>query len=151
MYRIFGILSIILIILTGCGSTSSGSGSEESDQNEPPEASITIQDKAVSFQQGSYCWSGSGQGVCIDKSGAVDLTEDVEPVIVQGNESIKISYEQEPSELYVRVLKDGSEHANMKDKFEFQTPSEPGTYVYDVFAKWREKGDLALAFKIKVQ
>ncbi len=151
MYRIIGILSIILILMTGCGSNSNATGSGKSEQNEPPEASITVQDKDVSFQQGSYCWSSSGQGVCVDKSGAEDLTKDIEPMIVQGNETIRISYEEEPSQLHVRILKDGNVHANLKDQSEFQTPAEPGIYVYDVFAKWREKGDLAIAFKIKVE
>ncbi|WP_221569305.1 hypothetical protein [Alkalihalobacillus sp. TS-13] len=30
-------------------------------------------------------------------------------------------------------------------------PSEPGTYVVDVLARWKDRGDQFIAFKVKVE
>ena len=129
------------------GLYTSGSGGS----SHPPKATITIDDKELSYQKGSYCWSDSGQGVCADTVGAEDLTKDVEPLVVNKNGSINISYEEQPSELFVRMLKNGNEVQKMQDKYEVKVPSEAGTYVYNVFARWKDKGDASLAFKITVQ
>lgn len=151
MHCIRGIitLSIFVLILSACGDISTGSG--KSSEPKVPEATITINGKAVSYKKGTYCWKTSDQGMCVDKAGAEELTKDSDPFVVTSNGTIKISYEKQPSELFVRVLKDGNEHQQNQDEYELQVPSEQGTYIYDVFARWKKKGDLAIAFKIKIQ
>jgi hypothetical protein len=151
MHRIRGIitLSIFVLILSACGDLSTGSG--KSSEPKLPEATITIDGKAVSYKKGTYCWKTSDQGMCVDKAGAYELTKDSAPLVVTSNSTIKISYEEQPSELFVRVLKDGKVHQQTNDDYELQVPSEQGTYIYDIFARWKKKGDLALAFKIEIQ
>ncbi|MCF6139629.1 hypothetical protein [Pseudalkalibacillus berkeleyi] len=151
MFRLLSVfvLSLSILMLAGCGSVANGSG--ESKEQKPPKATITIEDKEVSYKEGSYCWSTSYKGVCADTGGAEELTEDTPPLVVSKSGNMQISYEQDPSSLHVMVLKDGAEHQTFKDQYELKIPEEPGTYVYGVFAKWENQGDSFIAYKIKVK
>ncbi|MGP4082826.1 hypothetical protein ACTWQL_23400 [Pseudalkalibacillus sp. R45] len=142
------ILLLVCLGLAGC----SGNLFSILDQAElrPPEAVVLIGEKEIPHKKGSFCWQSNGQGVCADTAGAEALTSDTKPTSVPKDSLIKINYEEEPSGIHVVYLKDGTEYKRFSDKFDFKMPSEPGNYVIEVLARWRDRGDQFIAFKVKV-
>ncbi|WP_349409035.1 hypothetical protein [Pseudalkalibacillus sp. SCS-8] len=149
------ILSILLLAACGTaspGESSSGSEGEKKSLEQPPDVSIQLAQQEIPHVKGTYCWKNESQGICVDKAGSVELTKDMEPTKVEKGETIRLSFQDlKPDDLHMTVWNNGEEKEQYEGQYEITVPTEEGVYVYDVFARWKDKGDQAYAFKVIVK
>jgi len=112
--------------------------------------------------RGSLCWSKGGAGVCADAIAPPELAKTVAPAELPPGAAIMLEHAPPPlaDSLLVNrwidgrpvrvVLQAGSGPGNRGLTPSFVVPDEPGTYVYDAFARWPQ-GDVSWAFHVMVK
>ena len=55
-----------LMVLPGCGAAAQGGNQDPPSAPEPPDSALLSEDRAVTGEIGSYCWSSGSGGGCVD-------------------------------------------------------------------------------------
>lgn len=123
--------------------------------NNPPSATITINEKKLEVVRGSYCWDGLFNSICADTISPPGLIEhhEIKPMIVSPESKLKIEFEKEPNANTMGVnrwLNDNETEGVSLNNNILLAPKENGVYIYDVHARW-EKGSSSYAFVIEVR
>ncbi|VVB92507.1 Uncharacterised protein [uncultured archaeon] len=161
-YFNIAIAIIVLSILAG--------GAVAIPDTEPPSAVLKIGTNEQISGIGSYCWSESGKSICADMIGIITAKE---PLLTSSPFTVHFSLplQEPPQELQlniVRVTNDdeikrapNSSRAwyakwnysklPLERESDINLSLEPGLYVLNVFARWKEKGDVTYGFLIEVQ
>ncbi|MED4402244.1 hypothetical protein [Metabacillus fastidiosus] len=154
-------LIVLLLMVTGIGIYSiiafsnSSKLSSPIPPGKPPSPVITVGDITVPTEQGTYCWSGFMNAVCVDMISPFEIVanSDLKPVIVSPGAELNIAFKNKPKANTLSatrwINREEVEDANLKGNT-LIAPKEKGIYIYDVHARW-EKGDSTSAFVIEVQ
>lgn len=123
--------------------------------NNPPEPTITVDEKKLEVARGSYCWDGLFNSICADTISPPMLIEhhEIKPVIVSPESELKIEFEKEPNANTLGVnrwLNDNEVEGISLSNNVLIVPKEQGVYIYDVHASWK-KGSSSYAFVIEVR
>ncbi|WP_027409838.1 hypothetical protein [Anoxybacteroides tepidamans] len=124
-------------------------------ESKPPAPRITVGATNIPTAQGTYCWTGLFNGMCVDMSSPIDIIrhERLQPVVVSPGAELRIGFRREPIKgtLGVRqwMREDEAEDVNLVGNM-FKAPETKGIYIYDVYASW-EKGDASHVFVIQVK
>lgn len=121
----------------------------------PPSPIITVEEKKIEVAQGSYCWDGLYNSICVDTLSPPMLIDhhEIKPVIISPESELKIEFNKEPNKNTLGVnrwLNDNEVKNISLSNNVLIAPKEKGVYVYDVHARW-EKGDSSYAFVIEVR
>lgn len=121
----------------------------------PPSPIITVEEKKIEVAQGSYCWDGLYNSICVDTLSPPMLIDhhEIKPVIISPKSELKIEFKKEPNKNTLGVnrwLNDNEVKNISLSNNVLIAPKEKGVYVYDVHARW-EKGDSSYAFVIEVR
>lgn len=115
----------------------------------------TENNQQIEVAQGAGCWTVpinlfEKRGMCTDTVGLPELIMDIEPSVLEKGETLILAFEKEPTSY--RVANWSRRHSDEVelDIDRFQVPSEPGVYIYDVYAQWKE-GYSYYAFTIEVR
>ena len=135
------IVAFVVLGMPACGPTS------------VPTASVTIAGAHLSLPRGSYCWSSWGKAECADSAGPDLLlsTGYLEPRATGPGVSADVEFSSPPESLDVsRVWSStGGLGPVGHSGSHFDLPSQRGTYVFDVSARWPEgKVDFLLAVQV---
>ncbi|WP_053104131.1 hypothetical protein [Bacillus sp. FJAT-27231] len=147
----------ILVLLIGLNLM--GCSNEKLSGGKPPKAFIEIDNVRFEITLGTYCWSGSGKGTCVDTAGPVELLKDKTPIKVKPGETISfvIDYEPKPNESHVVQISNNNENeVKVKDN-SFTAPMQSGVYYYSYGVWWMDEqetnvshGDAFYAFVLEV-
>ncbi|MGN7387911.1 hypothetical protein [Sporosarcina sp. SAFN-015] len=123
--------------------------------NNPPELTITVDEKKLEVARGSYCWDGLFNSVCADTISPPMLIEHhkIKPVIVSSESELKIEFKKEPNANTLGVnrwFNDNEVEGVSLSNNVLLAPKEKGVYIYDVHARWK-KGSSSYAFVIEVR
>ncbi|MED4402237.1 hypothetical protein ABET41_12530 [Metabacillus fastidiosus] len=155
------LLIILLLMVTGIGVYSIIAFSNSSKlpspipPGKPPSPVITVGDIIIPTEQGTYCWSGFMNAICVDMISPPGIVKnsDLKPVIVSPEAKLNISFKDKPKANTLTVTRwindEEMVEANLKGNT-LIVPKEKGVYIYDVHARW-EKGDSTSVFVIEVQ
>jgi parallel beta-helix repeat protein len=164
--------TIIAIIALGMLIESAGAVPEE-----PPNASLNINGTEQISGIGSYCWSESGLGACADMIGIITPKEPL-PASSHFTAHLSLPLREPPQELHFNIIQaadydelklaiNGSRAWRLKEskikegnystlplllerESDINLSLEPGLYVLNVFAGWKNKGDVTYGFLIEV-
>lgn len=144
---------------------------------EPPNAILNINGTEQISGIGSYCWSESGPGACADMIGIITPKE---PLAASSHFTAHLSLplREPPQELHFNIIQaadydeiklaiNGSRAWRLKEskikvgnyptlplllesESDMNLSLEPGLYVLNVFARWKNKGDVTYGFLIEV-
>lgn len=121
----------------------------------PPKPIITVEGKKVEVAQGSYCWKGLINAMCVDTASPNEIVKfkNLKPVVVSAQSLLKIEYKKEPIENTLGVngwINNEESESVPINKNVIQLPKEKGKYVYNVFAHW-DNGDSNYVFVVEVR
>ncbi|MBB5325305.1 hypothetical protein HNQ34_002405 [Anoxybacillus tepidamans] len=124
-------------------------------ESKPPSPRITVEGKNIPTAQGSYCWDGFFNNMCVDMISPPQIVEHegLAPVVVPPGAQLKIDFQKEPTKGTLGVNKWMSNHDVKNAKLNgniLTVPKEKGIHIYDVHASW-DKGDSSYVFVIEVQ
>ncbi|MER2123995.1 MAG: hypothetical protein ABS936_08060 [Exiguobacterium indicum] len=124
-------------------------------RHQPPEPTVTIEDRDVKVYMGTYDWSGMFRGEIVDtKSEAVDLVKGDPSTQANPEDRLMIRFEEGPAPKSVTIVlwsvEDNKKIKTYKKTGQITVPSTPGKYVYQITADWKE-GDGDFAFPIEVK
>lgn len=124
-------------------------------RHQPPEPTVTIEDRDVKVSIGTYDWSGMFRGETADaKAEAIDLVKDDPSTLAKPEDRLTIRFEEGPTPKSVTIVlwsvEDKKEIKTYKKTGQITVPSTPGRYVYQITADWIE-GDGDFAFPIGVK
>ncbi|MET3849397.1 MULTISPECIES: hypothetical protein [unclassified Paenibacillus] len=132
----------------------------KSDLKKPPKADIVIGVRVYPTKLGTYCWTSTNQGICVDTAGPVELLKDEVPVSVQPGEVVKfaMNVEPKPNKYHVtQMTAEGSSIDVAVKENSFHAPAQKGTYYYSYGVWWmdeliedRSNGDAFYCFVLKV-
>ncbi|WP_336883392.1 hypothetical protein [Priestia koreensis] len=127
-------IMIALASLLGC------SNKEEKDVH-PPAMFIQQGDQQHKTYLGSYCWSGVGQAVCVDKAAPEKIVKGKKAIEVKPGETLSfvINAKRTPTSATLSQRVDGTEKKVRTNHDQFKVPTERGTYGYVYEAKWSEQ------------
>jgi len=124
-------------------------------RHQPPEPTVTIEDRDVKVSIGTYDWSGIFRGETADaKAEAIDLVKDDPSTLAKPEDRLTIRFEEGPTPKSVTIVlwsvKDHKEMKTYKKIERITVPSTPGKYVYQIKADWKEgNGDFAFPIDVK--
>lgn len=119
--------------------------------NAPPMPNVTAGYKQVTVVRGSSCWASNGTGQCVDMVSPKELLKNVEPTVAASGSKVKIDFEYSPIELTITLWTvKGVKAITLEPENTFVLPPEKGTYIYSVFAKWKE-GTSDFVFTVEVR
>lgn len=141
-----------------------------SPDNEPPPAILKIGENEQISGISSYCWFESGSGSCADMIGTIT---EKEPLLASSPFTANLRLPLPPQELQINVFRvtADDEIKRVPDGFRFRTWNtegnysrlplerdpdinislEPGLYVLEASAGWKQKGEVTYSFLIDVQ
>lgn len=150
-----------LVFLVACGVNGPNGGDSTGYRDKPPAVFVQVGEEKYETVLGTYCWSGDGEGRCVDTVGPVELLEGKNPIRVRPGEKISFVIDGglEPSEVYVEMMSEndraGVEVEVVDDAI--TAPLDGGVYYYSYGAWWTEegnqevsRGDAFYAFGIEV-
>ena len=170
---------VIVLVLAGCATGESGTGSEdnagptvaeeqttsvgwERDPNKPPPSTLSYGGREVKGTLGSYCWESGGTGMCADavflvptRKRTLAVTSDSDLVFRYGGESPPKTVETTAFPLDKKGGVEQVSHHELKAhgsevERTISVGLPPGEYVLDVFTKVRQ-GDATYYFRIMVE
>lgn len=121
----------------------------------PPKPILTVEREKVEVAQGSYCWKGLINAMCVDTVSPHEIinVKNLKPIVVSAQSELKIKYKKEPIENTLGVNRwisnKESESIPINDNV-IQLPKEKGKHVYNVFARW-DNGSLNYIFVVEVR
>ncbi|QZY85383.1 hypothetical protein [Exiguobacterium acetylicum] len=124
-------------------------------RHQPPEPTVTIEDRDVKVSIGTYDWSGMFRGETADaKAEAIDLVKDDPSTLAKPEDRLTIRFEEGPTPKSVTIVlwsvEDKKEIKTYKKTGQITVPSTPGRYVYQITADWKEgAGDFAFPIEVK--
>ncbi|WP_368914903.1 hypothetical protein [Exiguobacterium acetylicum] len=124
-------------------------------RHQPPEPTVTIENREVKVYRGTYSWSGMFRGETADaKAEAVDLVKGDSSTRANPEDRLTIRFEDGPAPKSVAIVlwsvKDHKEMKTYKKIERITVPSTPGKYVYQIKADWKEgNGDFAFPIDVK--
>lgn len=151
----WGIGICVLLLLAACASKPARLEGEG-----PPKATIQAGGRTYETKLGTYCWSTSSGGKCVDAVGPEQLLKGKQPITVKPGAEIafKIDYEPQPNEFHLSQIS-GSDYADVPLEGQtFRAPSQPGLYYYTYGVWWKDpkdprvsNGDAFYSFALKVK
>ena len=120
---------------------------------EPPELTLTVADIDIPMVQGSGCWPlKNGEVLCHDTLAPPELLKSQTPVVVPSGSKVNLHFSYAPLSISASQWMNGTPvKQDLTDhNTTLRLPTEQGTYIYDIFAKWKE-GDVSYAFTVQVQ
>lgn len=89
----------------------------------------------------------------IDSNKPPEIYKDIERMVVNPNELIKINYQDMPKMVYLSYWKDEvpQEENIVLSNFEFTTPESEGVYVYKIATKWSSRVVKNYLFVVEVK
>lgn len=124
-------------------------------RHQPPEPTVTIEERDVKVYTGTYSWSGMFRGETADaKAEAIDLVKGDPSTQANPKDRLTVRFEEGPAPKSVTIVlwsvEDHKEMKTYKRTGQMTLPSTPGKYVYQITADWKE-GDGDFAFPIEVK
>ncbi len=144
--RIISVLMLLsmLFVAAACGLGGQNGGDSTGTRDKPPTVFVEIGDEKYGTVLGTYCWSGDGEGRCVDTVGPVELLEGKDPIRVRPGEKISFVIDGglEPSEVHVEMMREndraGVEVEVVDDAI--TAPLDGGIYYYSYGAWWSDEG-----------
>ncbi|UKS54613.1 hypothetical protein [Exiguobacterium acetylicum] len=124
-------------------------------RHQPPEPTVTIEERDVKVYTGTYSWSGMFRGETADaKAEAVDLVKDYPSTQATPKDRLTIRFEEGPAPKSVTIVlwsvEDNKKIKTFEKTEQFTVPTIPGRYVYQITADWKEgEGDFAFPIDVK--
>ncbi|MGE7624883.1 hypothetical protein ACQKMD_18100 [Viridibacillus sp. NPDC096237] len=146
MKKIF-FLMLIVNIIAGCNGISSLNNTYNQAQGK-----VIVDNKSYTMMIGNYEWKEDDfEAKKISNSDINDLAGGFDTLEVKKGNKLKIEIEQNPSSIIVNQLNaDGTSDAiELKDN-EITLPSDGGTYIYEVIARWKE-GKISYIFDVNIK
>ncbi|MFK2826894.1 lipoprotein [Bacillus sp. B190/17] len=119
----------------------------QSGVSEPPKPVLTINNKKIPYEIGTYSWYEKGKGVEVDTAEPSELVKDTDYLIVPAGSEWSIDSKHQPVNLEAGIWKDGSADFKKIKNNKMRLPEEKGTFIYVIHASWKE-GDAIYAFQI---
>jgi hypothetical protein len=131
-------LLIFVLLLTGCGNT-------------PPMPTLTVNQKNIDFELGSYTWRSLVKTTIADAASPTILVKDLTPHDVSPKSHLSIKFSKKPEKIFLSQWEDNKElnQIELQDN-SFQLPTEKGTYIYSIRSQWNN-GSGTYAFVIRVE
>jgi hypothetical protein len=160
----FSILAIVILIVTSIYLISQ-------QEIEPPPATLKIEGTEQISGIGSYCWKGTWKALCVDYAGIPTVQE---PMLASSSFTahIHLPLQERPYDLRLNVVqvkeqdefnfsaydwrlwntKEGK-HFNLtlENEQDIELSIEPGLYVLNIEAWWKEKGSASYGFLVEVR
>ena len=123
--------------------------------SKPPLPTITVGDMKITTAQGTYCWEGFLNSICVDMISPPGIVahHDLKAVVVSPEANLKIDFKNKPKNstlgANIWINDNKADNVNLRGNI-LTVPNKKGVYVYDVHARW-EEGDSSYVFIIEVQ
>ncbi len=122
--------------------------------SKPPSPTITVGDIKIATAQGTYCWNGFMNSMCVDMISPPEIVahKKLKVVVVSPEAKLEIGYKNKPKKgtldanIWINIK---AKNVDLKGDV-LTAPSEKGVYVYDIHARW-EKGSSSNVFGIEVR
>lgn len=140
MKKIFYIILLSFVLLTGCGKGTT----EGFTGNQPPKAEIQIGDDLYGTKLGTFCWSSR----CADSIGPVELLKNEKPITVPPGTVIKFVMHHEllPNKSFVQQITEDKQITEVAvNDNAFQAPIQKGTYYYSYGVWWMDEKEANVA------
>ena len=151
MRKLIGLL-IGVLMLTACVNEEFSN----SDEFDIPNffANVEIDNVIHPLAKGGYTWTEKSlleqRMVTTDHASPNQQAEKMEPIIVAKGAEVKISIEEKPDLTVFSWTDKGKESEITIKNDSFHVASEPGVYVYEIVATWKQ-GHQSYVLKVKVQ
>lgn len=142
------ILLLPLMIVTGCSQNSVG--------EEPPDLTVTMEDKDFPAVKGTYTWETEGlfsnEAVIADAEAPYQIAEGMNIETVKPGQSATLNFSDDTKpELNAYTWKDENRSKQLEvNQNKIVLPSEKGKYVVEVMARW-SNGESSYTFVIDVK
>ena len=146
MKKLYRLLIIFFIVIMGF----IGYNVWENAMPEPPAMTVQLGDKVYETKRGTYCWSTFSNSVCVDMIAPHEMKIVSVGTVTPASE-IKLHFSHPPNSVDVQLWHGDYNYETVATKTTFTAPTEPGIYLYNVFARWHDKGDVSAIFQIEVQ
>ncbi|MHB8071646.1 MAG: hypothetical protein ACYDHF_06850 [Candidatus Cryosericum sp.] len=136
--RLLVLLAVVCVAAAGCTAL-----------DKPLAPRVTVVGVTVPALLGTYGWSAPGHAIQSDAPVPDEFVAAVIAVPVPAGSILSVDYGRRPQDLFAyRWVNHEPTRIDMPNGT-FQTPMEPGTYVYSLESTWRE-GHASHAIKIAI-
>ena len=113
-------------------------------------ANIEINNVIHPLAKGGYSWTENGRSVETDHASPNQQAEGMEAILVAKGAEVKVSIEDKPDITVFTWTDKGKESEITINNNTFHVASEPGVYVYEIVATWKQ-GYRSYVLKVEVQ
>ncbi|MCA1322035.1 hypothetical protein LC085_19295 [Bacillus tianshenii] len=149
----FLLFMIIVVFLTGCGTT--GTGSADNKQFPPDEHGfIVMNEKEYKMEKGNY-YREVKKGLTTevtqtDAASPNQIAENFEDISAPPDTEMSFNLVGEPTlTAYLWNDQEREKEIDLQERT-FRTPTEKGRYIYEVLAKWKN-GEVSYTYVIEVE
>lgn len=93
-------------------------------------------------------WDSSLNSFRADYPIETEIAKDIQSTKIKPNTPIELSFSRKPNRVEVTVIKDEA-RKKLDDSKDIISPKESGTYVYVVWAYWKQ-GEIFYVFKVNI-
>ena len=152
-------LSILIVIsiffLTGCNNTSHiniesiGELGNVYEEMNIPTLMITYDTNNIAIKKGGYSWNTGKEAVTVDAVSPEQITSKMTGNTVLPQSQLTLNFSSVPIEVNIIDWSEKGQNTFTLDHYTITTPTEEGTYIYEVIGKW-EQGQVSFIMKLIV-
>lgn len=151
------LIVLLSLVIVGCSNKSNHNSLEEDPRNFV--GNVIIDGGIHEMKPGGYRFDGETSSELTDAASPNQIAEEINAISIAPDTEIKIEIDQNPEiTLYQWEGSERGKAMNMSDN-QFNSPSEPGNYVYEAFAEWDNlnnargwtSGEMSYTFVIEVK
>ncbi|WBW96566.1 hypothetical protein [Oceanirhabdus sp. W0125-5] len=156
MKKLFTMILFLSILIVGCNQKNQRESDNVTSSTNPPKLTVTVDNKSITGVLGTYSWTvdngdGTETSIQSDSEAPPELAKDQkEPLNIKPSSSIILNFKNEPKEYIVTLWKDNIKNKQEVIDGEIIAPEEKGSFVYEVFATWKE-GTAYYAFSVNIE